>query len=186
MNIFTILAVCVFLAVGLGSLVAIAVVLLGARKRGLRLTLFRLAVCCIPMAAFHLLYAWFFGPADYSSPGDLAAAYRTEFGVSPPADVTDIRARQIVVGDAGAAWLRFCASSQTIDLLLARFVPSDRLTFSQACAGGNVPSWWAPEEDRVETFYTADHWSRSFSRSKAYIGIDRDRHIVYFHHSGND
>lgn len=183
---FTILAILVFLGMAVATLIAIIAVLWGIRKRSVRATLIRLGLCILPLAAYILFCTWIFGPADYHSPQDLAAAYRTEFGDPPPSDVTDMRARQVVVGDSGAALLRFRASSQTIDGLLARFVASDRGTFAKAGSGGNVPSWWTPDVDKVESFYTADHWSKFFSYSTAHIGIDREKSIVYFYHSGSD
>ena len=130
--------------------------------------------------------SWLFGPVDYHSQQDLIDAYRTEFGEVPPSDVSGIEARQIVVGDSGAAWLRFRASSGTIDDLLSRFSASDRGVFSQAAYGANVPSWWTPDTDKIDLFYTADGWSNHWSHSTAYVGVDRAKGILYFHHSGID
>ena len=186
MNIFVILAGLLFLGIAIATLVAIIIVLCGIKKRSGRATLFRLGLCLLPLAAYVACVAWLFGPADYHSPQDLSAAYRTEFGVLPPSDVAGIEARQIVVGDSGAAWLRFHASSQTIDSILSRFKESDSRTFSQAARGANVPSWWTPDADKIVLFFTADGWSKDWSDSTAYVGVDRAKSILYFHHSGID
>ena len=186
MNIFVILAALVFLGIAVATLVAVIVVLFGINKRSGRATLLRLGLCLLPLGGYFAAVSWLFGPVDYHSPQDLTAAYRTEFGELPPSDVSGIKARQIVVGDSGAAWLRFRASSGTIDSLLSRFSASDRGTFSQAAYGANVPSWWTPDSDKIDLFYTADGWSEHWSHSTAYVGVDRAKGILYFHHSGMD
>jgi hypothetical protein len=186
MNLFVILAGLVFLGIAVATLVAIIGVLCGIKKRPGRATLLRLGLCPLPLVACFAAVSWVFGPADYDSPQDLIAAYQTEFGELPPGDVSDLEARQIAVGDSGAAWLRFRASSATIDRLLSRFAVSDQATFSQGADGANAPSWWTPDSDKIELFYTADGWSKDWSHSTAYVGVDRDKGILYFHHSGVD
>lgn len=186
MNLFVILAGLVFLGTAVATLVAVIVVLCGIKKRSGRATLLRLGLCLVPLAACFAAVSWLFGPADYDSPQDLIDAYQTEFGELPPGDVTGLEARQIAVGDCGAAWLQFRASSGTIDRLLSRFSASDRATFSQAADGANVPSWWTPDADGIELFYTAEGWSKDWSNSTAYVGVDRAKGILYFHHIGID
>lgn len=136
----------------------------------------------IPIAAFLL---WI-GPADYTNPRDLADAYRTEFGSYPPEDVRDIQCRQVIVGDCGAAWMRFTASKNTVDTLLTKFHAAEPHEFDRASVGANVPQWWQPGQSQLTHFYTADGWSPHFSSSKAWIGLDADHQVVYFHHVGND
>ena len=186
MNIFVILAGLVFFGIAVATFVAVIVVLLGIKKRSGRATFIRLGLCLLPLVGYLAAVSWLFGPVDYHSQQDLIAAYRTEFGELPPNDVSGIEARQIVVADSGAAWLRFRASSGTIDNLLSRFSASDRGTFSQAAHGANVPSWWTPDSDKIALFYTADGWSKNWSHSTAYVGVDRAKGILYFHHSGID
>ncbi|WP_193210768.1 hypothetical protein [Luteolibacter marinus] len=186
MNLFTLLAAFGFLGIAFATLVACLWVLWGVRKRKLRATLLRIGLCLVPLVLFTGFCIWLFGPADFHSPGDLAAAYRTEFGSDPPPDVTDLNARQIVVGDSGGAWLRFRASGTTIDSLLGKFSATDRSHFAEAGTGANVPDWWTPEQDGIEFFYIAENWSDSWSDSVAVLGIDRSKSMVYFHHSGID
>jgi len=186
MNIFFILASFLLLGLGVATLVAMIVVLCGIAKRSGTATLLRLGLCLLPLAAYFACVFWFFGPVDYHSPQDLAAAYQTEFGVPPPSDVAGIEARQIVVGDSGAAWLRFSASSQTINSILSRFKESDGVTFSRAAYGSNVPNWWMPDSDKIVLFFIADGWSKHWGYSTAYVGVDRAKSILYFHHSGAD
>ena len=141
-----------------------------------------LALCCIPIAAF----LWYWGPSDLTEPNDLRTAYREEFGKDPSEDVTSLQCRQIVVGDSGAAWLRFHASPATIDGLLSKFVPCDRAAFFQAGAGANTPAWWQPEKDKIVSYYRAEHLSRNFQRSEAVIGHGSGKQTVYFSHRGSD
>jgi len=186
MNIVTLLAALIILAVGVATVVVLIVVACGAGRRSLSRTLFWTGVTLLPLAALVTSFHFIFGPADYTSQKGLAAAYRTEFGADPTGDVTGIQARQVVVGDSGAAWLFFQASPSTIDTLLERFVKSDRKVFAEAGVGGNVPIWWKPDEDGVNEYYTADLWSKNFSRSVAFIGLNRAKSRVYFHHIGSD
>lgn len=184
MPLFPILAGFLFLGIAIATVVVVIVLLLGANKRSSGATLLRLFLCSLPMGACMLLISWFFGPVDYESPADLAGAYQAEFHELPPADVTNIEARQIVVGDSGAAWLRFRASSETIERLLLRFSESDKRTFMEAA--GQAPAWWTPKADKVEFFFSADHWSKDWSRSTAYAAVDRTKGVMYFHHEASD
>ncbi|HBJ82690.1 MAG TPA: hypothetical protein DDZ88_02220 [Verrucomicrobiales bacterium] len=133
------------------------------------------------------LFAGIFGPLDISGPEGLRGAYRFEFGEEPTKDVTMIQCRQVVVGDAGAAWLTFHASPETVDRLLRKkFVASDSATFQTSGEGGNCPSWWQPDADSMKQFYKAEGWSQHFRVSEAFLAHDREKRIVYFHHSGFD
>lgn len=184
MPLFPLLAGFLFLGIAIATFVVVIIVLLGANKRSSGATLLQLLMCSLPMGACILLISWFFGPVDYESPADLAGAYQTEFHELPPADVADIKARQVVVGDSGAAWLRFRASSQTIEKLLLRFSRSDKRTFMRAT--GQAPAWWNPDADNAELFYLSEHWSGHWSRSTAYAAVDQKKRVMYFHHEASD
>ncbi len=184
--IFIIAGGLILLAVGVITFVALVIVLLTAGRRSGGATLLWASLCALPVTVLVLLFSWWLGPADLTSPKALATAYKTEFGTYPPADVADIQARQVVVGDSGGAWLRFRASKTTIDGLLTKFTTSDRAAFSRAGQGGNVPGWWKPEADHVDTFYKAEHWSHNFRYSAAWLGLNRETGVVYFSHSGFD
>ena len=182
MNIFTLLAALMLVVIGFATLVALAVVLFRARKQGLRPTLIRLTICCVPLAASVLLYAWLYGPSDLSGPSELREAYRSEFGSSPPSDVSDHHVRVASVGDWWGAWQKFRASSTTIDALLIRFEPTDRQAFISATDGPNAPKWWTPDGDAIVGYFVASEWHKGSLTSKAYIGVDHARSVIYFFH----
>src|SRR3954451_14621504 len=104
------------------------------------------------------------GCGGTSEPTDaraLAECYRTEFGTGPPTGITNLRAKQVVVGDAGGAWLRFEANSNIVAQIVSnRFAPSDRVTFSSNSGGGNTPGWWKPEADSLTVFFINNQWRK--------------------------
>ena len=123
------------------------------------------------------------GTYEPSNAQDRAKCYATEFGTAPPAGLTNLQAKQVIVGDAGAAWLRFEANSNVISgILTNRFAPSDRSTFLSNSRGGNTPVWWNPEGDALTLFYINTQWRPGSNYSGAVIGHDAFRHVVYFHH----
>ncbi|RYD62260.1 MAG: hypothetical protein EOP83_15040, partial [Verrucomicrobiaceae bacterium] len=91
-----------------------------------------LLVCCAVVMALGC-------SSEPSDEKGKAACYEMEFGTLPPAGVTGIQAKQIVVGDAARAWLRFEATPEIVDSLLKRFTPSDRQTFDEHSGGDNTP-----------------------------------------------
>jgi hypothetical protein len=126
------------------------------------------------------------GCGGVSEPTDaetLAKCYKTEFGDLPPVGVSNLKAKQVVIGDAGGAWLRFEADSNIVAQIVSnRFIPSDRATFIENSGGANAPLWWEPEKDSLAIFYINNQWSRGSNYSVAVFGCDDAHHTVYFHH----
>lgn len=123
------------------------------------------------------------GSSEPTSSAALAKCYATEFGVGPPASVTNLQAKQVIVGDAGGAWLRFEADSNTVTQLISgRFTPSDHAMFENTSGGGNTPSWWNPEADSLTAFYVNNQWRKGSNYSVAVLAHDSARHVVYFSH----
>ena len=123
------------------------------------------------------------GVSEPTDPQTLAKCYATEFGQQPPAGVSNLKARQVIVGDAGGAWLRFEADSNIVaQIVSARFTPSDRGTFISDSVGGNTPAWWKPEDDSLADFYICHQWRSSTNYSEAVLACDAAHHVVYFHH----
>jgi hypothetical protein len=123
------------------------------------------------------------GTYEPSNDQGRAKCYAAEFGGPPPVGVTNLQAKQVVVGDAGGAWLRFEANSNFVSLLLSnRFSPSDRFTFVSRSGGGNTPLWWNPEVDVLTSFYINNQWRAGSNYSVAVIAHDNARRVVYFHH----
>ncbi|HEY1121270.1 MAG TPA: hypothetical protein VGE67_06700, partial [Haloferula sp.] len=124
--------------------------------------------------------------SEPSSEKGKAACYETEFGALPPASVTHIQAKQVMIGDSAQAWLRFEATPEVVDSLLKRFAPSDRYTFNANSGGGNTPGWWKPDSDHLTAFYVAEGWRKDFGGSHAVIAHDAGKRLVYFCHSASD
>jgi len=122
-------------------------------------------------------------PADAKGQAD---CYRTEFGTLPPAGVTHIHGKQIIIGDAAGAWLRFEATPALVDSLLKGFTSTNRQTFDEHSGGANTPAWWTPDGDRITTFYVFSGWRKDFSHSSAVIAHDADKRVVYFCHDAFD
>jgi hypothetical protein len=128
------------------------------------------------------------GCGGVSEPTDaptLAKCYATEFSADPPAAVKELRAKQVVVGDAGGAWLRFETDSNTLSLIISnRFVPSDFTDFKiyGSLDGGNTPRWWHPSPQTLDDFFINKQWRPGSNYSIAVIAYDRSHRLVYFHH----
>ena len=87
-------------------------------------------------------------PSDAKGQAD---CYRMEFGSLPPAGVTNILGKQIIIGDAARAWLRFEATPALVESLCKGFTSTNRLTFDEHSGGENTPAWWTPDSDRITT-----------------------------------
>jgi hypothetical protein len=115
-----------------------------------------------------------------------AECYRMEFGSLPPTGVTNIQGKQVVVGDAAGAWLRFETTPATVDSLLKSFASTNRQTFDHYSGGANTPTWWTPDRDRITVFYRVSGWRKDFSSSYAVIAHDAEKRVVYFCHAAWD
>jgi hypothetical protein len=125
------------------------------------------------------------GTSEPTDPATLAQFYATEFGSSPPSGVTNLRAKQVVVGDAGGAWLRFEASSNIVSQITSnRFTKSDQMSFQiyGNPDGGNTPDWWNPQPNTLTAFYINMQWRPGSNYSIAVLGYAASNHVVYFHH----
>ena len=128
------------------------------------------------------------GCSGTSEPTDgttLAQCYATEFGTPPPPAVRNLRAKQVIVGDAAGAWLRFEADSNTVSQIISnRFTKSDLTDFKiyGDYDGGNTPGWWHPQLDVLTAFYINTQWRPGSNYSIAVVAYDATNQLVYFHH----
>ena len=140
-----------------------------------------LLICAI--AAF--LFCGCGGVSEPSDPPTLAKCYATEFGTTLPAGITNLRAKQVVVGDAGGAWLRFETDSNTLSQIVSnRFARSDFTDFKiyGQLDGGNTPAWWHPAPETLSDFYINKQWRPGSNYSIAVLAYDPAHRLVYFHH----
>src|SRR5689334_12973674 len=104
------------------------------------------------------------GCGGVSEPTDaptLGKCYAEEFGSSPPTTVKNLRAKQVIVGDAGGAWLRFETDSNTLSQITSnRFLQSSSVDFESYGDpnGGNTPKWWHPAMGTLSEFYVNTQW----------------------------
>lgn len=123
-----------------------------------------------------------FRPYDPSSETELRRAYEADFGKPPPAGITVLKARQVVISDCGAQWLLLSAKPKEIDQHIAMgftktaFPPRD----FRGDAGANAPRWWQPPTNRLE-LYENNNWNKAgWSWSSAAIGVDRGSNLIWF------
>ncbi|WP_035612135.1 hypothetical protein [Haloferula sp. BvORR071] len=185
MNQFTLLVLFVVFALFAGTVAGVLALWFGRKKSWMARGLMLLA-CYIPAALGIVAISSLFGSTDLSDPADLRDAYHTEFAEDPPPDVSTIQCRHSSAADTMSAWLRFQASPQTVDKLLRRFTPSDRLDFDDSSVGDNVPPWWQPDKESMVYFYRAEKWRSDFGGSVAVLAHDAAKGLVYFHHTGVD
>jgi hypothetical protein len=141
----------------------------------------------LTIACAALLSAGCSGSFEPSDKNGLAGCYQAEFGVLPPADATILHGKQVVVGDAAQAWLKFQATPVLVDSLLAKgFSPVDRETFLDRSDGGNRPAWWNPESSLLTAFYVVSDWRKDYHNSRAYIAHDANKQTVFFCHVAID
>lgn len=130
-----------------------------------------------------LLWATACGPYDPKATVDLAQCYRAEFGTVPPPGITILQARQMVIRDWGAQWLKIQAASNLIDsVLLTQFKkePHPPQEFA-ARKDRYTPDWWVLPSSAELEFYRCDDWTRgSFHSSRAVIAVHRSTGMVYF------
>jgi hypothetical protein len=125
------------------------------------------------------------GSSEPTDGAALAKCYAQEFGAYPPAGVSHLQAKQVVVGDAGGAWLRFVADPVTFDnSVIKRFTPCDHSTFAHYDgSGGNTPSWWKPAPTPTTKYYRCSNWRTGTNNySESVIAYDRANNVVHFHH----
>lgn len=125
------------------------------------------------------------GTSEPTDARTLAKCYAEEFGALPPLGITKLRAKQVVVYDAGGAWLRFEADSNVLAQVMSnRFTNSDLTDFKiyGDYDGGNTPGWWQPQLEALTAFYINKQWRPGSNYSIAVIAYDATNRIVYFHH----
>lgn len=141
-----------------------------------------LALRCL-ILAFAASLAGCSGTKDLTTAEDLTHCYEHHFGLLP-ADVADLKARVVVIGDWGGDWLGFMAPAALVDQIIARgFIVSKREEFLEESGGPNAPPWWTPEADGMIRYYIHRHWPSKFTHSVAVLAHDQQKKTVYFMHS---
>ncbi len=134
------------------------------------------------------LAAFLFGCSGSYEPTDskgLAECYRKEFGIRPPAEVTNLHAKQVIIGDGARAWLRFETTPVFVDALVKSFTPTNRETFEMFSGGANTPRWWAPDSSHITAYFGVGGWNKNFAHSYAVMAHDSSKRTVFFCHDGD-
>jgi hypothetical protein len=122
------------------------------------------------------------GPYDPKSPSALVQCYQTEFGTPPPPKIKVLNARQMIIRDWGAQWLRLEVKDDALEaVILSRgfrkikdppkeFTSADRYT----------PQWWQLSPIAAFEFYENPNWTKgSWSSSRAVLAVDRARSVAF-------
>ena len=124
------------------------------------------------------------GSHEAETAAEAEKCYKFEFDMDPSSGVSEIKVKQIVVGDAVVAWLKFNVSPQDFDLLKARgFYPIRYDDFEQELnlKSGNAPSWWQVSNNNK--FYKIVGWKKGYSYSCAFISYDAEKNVICFCHT---
>lgn len=129
------------------------------------------------------LISYIWRPYDPTSEADLNTAYSADFEVPPPPGITVLKARQVIVGDAGGQWLLLKASPEEIERHIAKgFTPARQVPDDfNGHAGANAPSWWTPPTGHLR-LYENENWTKSggWSSSRASMGVDTESGLIWF------
>ncbi|HEY9403322.1 MAG TPA: hypothetical protein VIQ24_11700 [Pyrinomonadaceae bacterium] len=111
------------------------------------------------------------------------SVFKSSFGFSPPSDVTELKGRKVVFGDAGETYLRFKAGKPTVERIVGqRFrVHAGAISFPTP-----TPDYWKPVPTASTRYFRADHFDDSFAFSQAFLIYDEATGVVHFHWSGVD
>lgn len=173
----------IVLATGsLGVIAAIVACILRKWKFAMWTLAGALAAAVLLAVIGSLIIGYLWRPYDPTSEADLKEAYRADFEVPPPAGITVLKARQIIVGDAGGQWLLLKASPKEIARHVEKgFTPAQQVPRDfNGQAGANAPSWWQPPTDHLQ-LYENQHWTKGgFSNSCAAMGVDTASGLIWF------
>ncbi len=188
MNIFILLGTLLFFgALALLFFCFVALLIIAFKKRSWKFAYWSIGGTVAASAALvglfiGLAYLWF-RPYDPTSTADLKKAYQAEFGTLPPAGVTVLKARQIVIADSGAQWLLLQVAPDQIDKHIGMGFTKTEETPLEFLGppGPNAPKWWTPPATGLE-FYSNTNWSKAggWYHSEASMGIDRASQTIWF------
>lgn len=188
MNLFLLLGSLLFIGILGVLLLRLVVLIVAACGRGSwRLALRSIvgtvgAMVAVTGVFFGLSYLWF-RPYDPTTQADLQKAYKADFGSLPPAGVTVLKSRQIVIADCGRQWLLLKTTPEQAERHIAMgFQKADTAPPDfRGEAGANAPKWWQPPTAQLE-FYENTNRSKAggWYASQAAMGVDRASNLIWF------
>lgn len=123
------------------------------------------------------------GPYDPKSASSLAQCYKEEFGTLPSPKIRVLDARQVVIRDWGAQWLRLELKEDALEsVVLAKGFTRSKFTPDEFTRPGpNVPDWWKVTPIDSFEFYEHPDWTKgTWSTSRAVLAVDRTSGIAFF------
>lgn len=125
---------------------------------------------------------------DLTDRDDLSGVFMREYGVELPAAISEIRGRDVGVGDTWSLWLSFSYHPGTVRQIVQRggFVQAraeeidggDLWSRGLYHPGPNAPDWWQkPSSDQAKVYYRKSH-ARDVS-GFAFLWIDESSGVVY-------
>ncbi|MBO0861113.1 MAG: hypothetical protein J2P21_22040 [Chloracidobacterium sp.] len=115
--------------------------------------------------------------------------FESSFGFSPTSDVKELEGGRSIFGDSGETFLRFRASRQTIQSIVAgrRLYEIDENMFmSQAPHDSASQSYWKPFDGKPTLFYESQRFDDSFGSSSAILCYDESAGVAHFYWIGVD
>ena len=142
-----------------------------------------LATLVLMVAAFFAIMYLVWRPYDPTSEADLKDAYRADFEVPPPAGITVLKARQLVIGDSSTQWLLLKASPEEIEKHIAKgfTAATDAPNDFNGRIGPNAPKWWAPPTGHLQ-LYVCEPWPPNArgTYNSAAMGVDTRAGLIWF------
>ncbi len=126
------------------------------------------------------------GAYEPKSVKGMARCFEAEFGKLPPPGVTMLRAKQIIIGDAARAWLKFDAIPSEAEKLFKDFIPTEKDEFDDHSGSANTPLWFRNRIDETMKFYLKNGWNGKYLESTAVVAYDVKNQLVYFCHRAFD
>jgi hypothetical protein len=148
----------------------------------------------VPLLCSSVFALWFAGTAVYGFiynqlPDNV---YKSVFGFSPSADVTNIKSTYYYFADTGEFYLRFNASPQTINKIVRLgFTRHPRSELSPEDSSGlddqGPPAWWKPVQTKSTRYYQARKRIGDFSTmEEEWLCYDASTQLAYYHYIGID
>jgi len=130
-------------------------------------------------------HAALWGPYEPTDRATLEQEFRSEFGFTPPAAVTDIRSRITVVGDTWTKWMAFTLDEDTLQRIVRQGFSESNPGLHGGGSWVNAPAWWKPPALNAgpggltpRIFHKEGH-RKDFGGSAFFLWVDEKGRRVY-------
>jgi hypothetical protein len=155
------------------------------------------AISMIALAVF-LVAAIAWGIIDSMNP---RSVFKDEFGIPPPASVSEIQSSYFQFADGGNVYLRFKTSEEAFNKLvpirLQIKTAEEMKSETPGESGSESPTWWDYKIDSNWTYYlrifssykekvSGQSAPKGFAWEAEYFAYDPKTHLAYYHFVGID